>query len=228
MTSMDSATGSLLYPLLTSSAQMRREAGKRRKLYDTQSVKRDSIPEYEANGWEIDKELKLKTRLKRMKSIDERIENRLWYLLFKMGYPELNQGRNFQIRIDRKGAESLYKQIDVFAKDDETVVVAECKAAQQLGRRSLQKDIEEFANLKGPIAAAIKKHYGPSFKPKIIWLFVTENIIWSKPDRERAAGEKIRIITERELRYYQQIAEHLGAAARYQFLAEFLKKQRIP
>ena len=82
-------------------------------------------------------------------------------------------------------------------------------------KRSLQKDIEEFANLKGLIATSIKKHYGASFKPKIIWLFVTENIIWSKPDKDRAIGENIRIITERELRYYAQIADHIGAAARY-------------
>ena len=65
-------------------------------------------------------------------------------------------------------------------------------------------------------------------KLKIIWLFVTENIIWSNPDKERAKGENIRVITEKELRYYSQVAEHLGSAARYQFLAEFLKDQQIP
>ena len=53
-------------------------------------------------------------------------------------------------------------------------------------------------------------------------------IIWSKPDKERADGLNIRIITERELRYFIQIAEHLGSAARYQFLAEFLHGQKIP
>jgi DNA sulfur modification protein DndB len=74
----------------------------------------------------------------------------------------------------------------------------------------------------------VRKHYGPDIKLKFIWLFVTENIIWSGPDKERAAGENIRIITERELRYYAQIADHLGKAARYQFLAEFLKDQQIP
>ena len=107
-------------------------------------------------------------------------------------------------------------------------MVAECKASSNPRRRSLQKDIEEFANLKGPIAASIKKYYGPTFKPKIIWLFVTDNIIWSKPDKDRAVGENIKIITERELRYYIQIANHIGAAARYQFLAEFLQNQKIP
>jgi len=57
---------------------------------------------------------------------------------------------------------------------------------------------------------------------------VTQNIIWSKPDRDRAAGENIRTITEKELRYYSQIADHLRRAARFQFLAEFLKDQKIP
>ena len=130
--------------------------------------------------------------------------------------------------LERKGAAPLRKQIDIFAKDDETVIVAECKASEKVVKRSLQKDIEEFANLKGLIAQSVQRHYGAGFKPKIIWIFVTENILWSKPDKEQALGEKIHVITERELRYYVQIAEHLGKAARYQFLAEFLKDQEIP
>ena len=47
-------------------------------------------------------------------------------------------------------------------------------------------------------------------------------------DRQRAAGVRINIITEKELRYYMQIADHLRAAARFQFLAEFLQDQKIP
>lgn len=105
--------------------------------------------------------------------------------------PKINSGRKFTILIDRKGAEPLRKQVDVFGKDDETVIVAECKASGSFSRRSLQKDIEEFANLKKPIASAIRKHYGEDNKLKIIWLFVTENIIWSTPDKQRASGEQI-------------------------------------
>src|SRR5205823_7940704 len=51
---------------------------------------------------------------------------------------------------------------------------------------------------------------------------------WSTTDKQRALSENIQIITERELRYYAQIADHLRRAARYQFLAEFLKDQPIP
>ncbi len=217
-----------LGPLLTDSSRIRREAVRRRKPFDEKSIRPDDVPSYEADGWQLDRKLKRLTKVKREKKIDERLENRFWMLLFKLGYPEISDGRSFIVLIERKGAESLRKQIDVFGKDDETVVVAECKASEKLTKRSLQKDIEEFANLKGPISGAVRKHYGPDIRLKIIWLFVTENIIWSVPDKQRALGENIRIITERELRYYAQIADHLGKAARYQFLAEFLKDQQIP
>lgn len=217
-----------LAPLLTDPKRLAREAVRRRKMFDEKSISAEGIQEHEASGWQIDQLRKRKTKIRKEKEIDERLENRFWMLLFKMGYPELNDGRKFTALIERKGAEPLRKQIDVFAKDDETVIVTECKAAEKVTKRSLQKDLEEFANLKGPIANSIHKHYGGSYKPKIIWMFVTENIIWSKPDRERASGLKIQVITERELRYYSQIAEHLRKAARYQFLAEFLKDQQIP
>ncbi|HUU39791.1 MAG TPA: DGQHR domain-containing protein, partial [Desulfatiglandales bacterium] len=218
----------ILGPLTSDAGRVRREARKRKMPYDVKPVNKDQVEKYESLGWEVDKKLKTKIRVKRFKPHDERLENRLWTLLFRLGYPELNEGRNFQIAIKRKGADPVKKQIDVFAKDNETVIVAECKSAKKLGRKSLQKDIEEFGNLKGPIARAIKEYYGHDFKPKIVWLFVTENVVWSKPDRERAGGQNVRIITERELRYYLQIADHLKTAARYQVLAEFLKDQDIP
>ncbi|MDE2925452.1 MAG: DGQHR domain-containing protein, partial [Acidobacteriota bacterium] len=225
---MKKESSPLLNRLLTGRPQLNREATKRRKTFNYLTVKRSDVDDFISKGWEMDKELKIKVRLKRPKGIDKQLEDRLWMFFFKVGYPELNEGRKFTVQIKRHNVPPIRKQIDVFAKDDETVVVAECKASTTLGRRSLQKDIEEFANLKGAIANSIKKHFGPSFKPKIIWLFVTENIIWSQPDKIRAAGENIRIVTERELRYYVQISNHIGSAARYQFLAEFLKNQDIP
>ncbi|MCF6267222.1 MAG: DGQHR domain-containing protein [Desulfuromusa sp.] len=217
-----------LDPISTEAKKLKREAAKRRKAYQELSVLKSAVQEHLDAGWEVDRELKIKTRIRKPWSHDERLENRVWYLFYLLGYPEISSGRNFQITIKRKGADPYKKQIDVLAKDDETVIVTECKSSARITRRSLQKDIEEFANLKGPIANAIKKHYGAGFKPKIIWLFVTSNIAWSQPDRQRAAGAHINIVTEKELKYYLQIADHLRAAARFQFLAEFLKDQKIP
>jgi DNA sulfur modification protein DndB len=217
-----------LKPLLADAAALKREAAKRRKPFKETSVAKSDAAELIDQGWEVAQELKRTTRLRREWPHEERLENRVWLLFYLLGYPEISSGRNFKVKIERKGAEPLWKQIDVLAKDSETVVVAECKSCSQITRRSLQKDVEEFSNLKGPIAAAIKKYYGNEPKLKIIWLFVTNNVVWSKPDRERAIGANINVVTERELRYYLQIADHLRSAARYQFLAEFLKDQKIP
>lgn len=214
--------------MCSENTKLKREASTRKKAYQELSVAKSATEDYLKNGWEVDKQLKIKTRIRKPWSHDQKLENKVWQLFYLLGYPEISAGRNFQVTIHRKGAEPIKKQIDVLAKDDETVIVAECKSSERISKRSLQKDIEEFSNLKGPISNAIKKHYGKEFKPKIIWLFVTANIAWSGPDKQRAAGSKIDIITERELRYYLQIADHLRSAARYQFLAEFLRNQKIP
>src|SRR5580693_4016967 len=101
--------GEYLRPLLTDPSRIRREAVRRRKPFDEKSVSADTIPDHEAKGWQVDRRLKRVTRVKREKEIDERLENRFWMLLFKLGYPEVSDGRGFTVLIERKGAASLRK-----------------------------------------------------------------------------------------------------------------------
>lgn len=103
----NNATGGYLGPLLTDPSRIRRVAVGRRKLFDEKSVSADAIPDHEAKGWQVDRKLKRITRVKREREIDERLENRFWMLLFKLGYPEVSDGRNFTVLIERKGAEPL-------------------------------------------------------------------------------------------------------------------------
>lgn len=225
---MDSTSRDFLGRLIASPSLLKREAVRRRKNFNEKIVSSDAVAKYIALGWQIDKNTKSKIKLKCEKEICERLKNKFWLFLFKLGYPELNENLDFSILADSKDEKAKRIPIDIFGKDDETIVIARCKASNQMVRKSLQKELEDFSNQKKSVSEAIHKHYGPSFKPKIIWLFVTENIIWSKPDKERANNLHVRVITERELRYYVQIADHLGKAARYQFLAEFLRNQEIP
>src|SRR4029079_16962690 len=145
-----------------------------------------------------------------------------------MGYDDLNKGTDFKIQY--KAADGTYreKQVDIFAKDSETVIVGECKACDDYKTRSLAKDLAEFIGLKKQFADAIRSHYGREFKPKILWFFFTDKVLWSAADRDKAVAEQIKIMTEREVDYFSQLAEHLGRATRYQFLAEYLGGQKIP
>lgn len=76
-----------LGPLLTDPSRIKREAVRRRKPFNEKSVSLDEILNHEAKGWNVDRKLKRKTKVKREKEIDERLENRFWMLLFKLGYP---------------------------------------------------------------------------------------------------------------------------------------------
>jgi len=86
-------TGEHLGPLLTDPSRIKRKAVRRRKPFDEKSVPAETIPDHEAKGWQVDRKLKRVTRIKREKEIDERLENRFWMLLFKLGYPELSEKR---------------------------------------------------------------------------------------------------------------------------------------
>ena len=218
----------LLSPLLNDEKALEQEFRSRKNEYNTKVVVASSVEELKNEGWLFDRKQSKRIRLKKIKPFDERLENKFWCLLQKLGFEEMNEGRSFKITFDRPAGGTGTKQIDVFAKDDSAVIVAECKASEKIQKRSLQKDIEEFANLQKPIANSIRKFYGNGFKPKILWLFVTENIVWRYTDIERANGENIKRITEREYRYFNQIADHLKHSGRYQFLAEFFANQKIP
>jgi len=202
------------------------EFSKRSKVYSEESFPHALQPEKVSAGWTVQKENISTVRMRRPKGADEILENRFWNVLYRFGYAELNVGRHFKIATSKKG--DLGKQIDVFAKDAETVVVAECKTKTELGKKSLQLALGEFAALQRSFANSIRQHYGKEFNPKIIWFFVTDKIRWRDEDLKRARDFNINVIQSRELLYFEEISKKLGAAARYQFHAEYLSKQKVP
>lgn len=217
----------MLGNLVKDFGEKRAEYARRSKPYDEETVELALRAAREADGWSLQRENKTSLRMRRPKRFDEIIENRFWNILYRFGYAELNKGRQFRVVVG-KGEDAIEKQVDVFAKDEETIVIAECKACKVPTKRGLQKDINEFAGLMKPMADAIRKHYGEAFKPKIIWCFVTDNIRWSDEDLKRAADHKINVIQGLELIYFEEFSKKLGPAARYQFHAEYLENQKVP
>lgn len=218
----------VLGPLLIGPKPIGREATKRRSDYKQETISKNLLEAYIDAGWYLHAELARAVQVRKARHHDELLENQVWRMFYLMGYPQLNAGSKFTIEIKVKGEPISRKALDIFAKDDETVIVGKCFSSQEIKRKSFQKEIDEFARLKGPIAASIKRHYGNDFKPKIVWMFFTQNIIWNEQDKNRAESSNIHIVTERELPYFLQISDHLRHSARYQFLGEFLKGQKIP
>lgn len=176
--------GSLLVPVVRTKGALQAEYRKRRNPFTFLTIHPADEGRYVAEGWLVHRRGKTAVRLKRDKPHDVALEDRVWCLFYRMGYPEIG-GPHFKLRYHRGDGSLGEKQLDLFAKDDETVVIGECKSRATRSRRTLQKDLHETQSLQKPIANTIRQFYGREFNPKIIWIYFTDKIIWSEPDVER-------------------------------------------
>lgn len=176
------------------------------------------------NGWELNKELKKSVSMKRLKPIDEQFEDEIWTILANLGFTEMNRDRNFKIQYDNIDPNST-KQIDVFAADEETVLIIECKTSDSLKKGNFKDEIESWRGIKGELIKAIKKQYKSQ---KIKFIFATKNCYPSNPDKERLRAIDFVHFDENDIRYYHDLSKHLGPCARYQLLGNLFAGQKIP
>lgn len=192
------------------------------------TVPKDQEENYIAQGWSQVRENIKSVRLEKPKPVGQALEDRTWSMLAKMGFIEMNGPGNFEIPVSKSGKEVPPKQVDVFARDENSVLIIECKEAAAPTKRSLQKDIAETYSNKEAMFQVLRKHYEREKKFKVAWVYVTKNIIWSKPDLERAADTDIHLIRDDDLEYYEQLVGLIKSAARYQILADIFRFQKIP
>lgn len=216
----------LFGPLLIGRAACAAEFRSRKSNLDFLDGHEADIEKLSLDGWEVSKLLKNSVRFKREVSFDWRLENAIWCILYNLGYSCMNKGRSFKVQITQHETKPILKQIDVYAEDEQTIVVVECKASENFTKRSLQKDIGEFASLKGQIATAIKLHRPDSAAKRIIWIMATHNVGWSEEDIKRAESQNIQVVREQERRYFSELAHQIGPAGRFQFHSNFLAKTK--
>ncbi|MBI1265285.1 MAG: DGQHR domain-containing protein [Alphaproteobacteria bacterium] len=214
-------------PLLSSDTEIKKAMRLRKRSFDEKLVHLADISQSEAAGWTLARKSKKSARVRRPKSHADWLEDRVWALFADLGYGVMN-GQHFCIEFERESGSRGSKQIDVYAEDPETVIIAECKSRKIRGRRTLQKDLLETQALQAYIRSSLYRRFGERPKPKIIWIYVTENIIWSDEDVRRAEDASIQIVTENELQYFANFIGHMGPAAKYQILGDFLRDQKVP
>lgn len=197
----------------------------RKSHFDFLSIRKSELQDYLNNGWEIQKKNKNSFRLKRLKPSHIWFEDRVWCLFARMGFLKMNSDRNFRLSytFDNKVPG---KQIDIFAADEETIFIIECKSSSKRTSASFQKDINEINGIRGNIVTNLKKCF--EGKLKVVWLFCTENIIITDNDKGRLQEHKIFHLNQDDIRYYEQLIENLGISAKYQLFARIFSNQEIP
>lgn len=211
---------------IAESADLYSVARKRRAPLDFQTVRSSDEERLVDEGWTVVRRGSKSTRLSRPKPHDVWLEDRVWTLLYNMGFTHLSIDRQCLLKRDD---ELTKNQIDIFAIDDDVAIAVECKSAAAPSKRSnFQADIGKFHLLRETLAKAVKN--GPwGAQQRLLGLAIfTNNIIVSDADEQRAADSKVSLFSDSELSYYEALTSHLGESARYQFLADTHRGRTVP
>ena len=102
-----------------------------------------------------------------------KIQDYICVMLFNMWFQHLNKDRHFEFSYDSNN-ERFTQQIDVFAADEETVLIIECKSAESIKEHSFKTYIEKMHGIFPGISTEIRKKYPGA---KIKQIFATQNYI---------------------------------------------------
>jgi DNA sulfur modification protein DndB len=178
---------------------------------------------FEDEGWVIDHKNLKSVVMRRKKTHDVAFEDRVWALMAKMHFSKLNASRLFTISYGAGGNEK--SQIDVFAADDEAVLVIECKSSVDIKTSTFKSEVEAIQGTRAGILATIKKEF-PAHKVRFI--LATNNFAVTKDSLDRIAAADIFHLDEDAVEYYLELADHLGKAARFQLLGSLFAGRNIP
>ena len=178
----------------------------------------------EADGWRIFRKNAKSTRMAKAKPADEQLEDEVWSILAQMGFKEMSKGRQFTIAVENNLPP---RQIDVFAKDDEAVIIVECTQRDTPGKKSMAPLIEKIGAIRENLLKSVNKAYSQEAKLKVKYVIATRNISWSDVDLAKCEQAQIAVVTDGELDYYVSLVYHLKHAARYQFLGHMFGGQKI-
>src|SRR5690349_8005202 len=142
---------------ILSTEQLKGIASRKSKPDEYKSVRNPLVEEEIARGWTVIKRGRATTRLSRPKSHDKWLEDRVWTLLYRMGFKNLSGQGGAHLLVDAKEPEGPDNQIDVVAVDDEVAFAIECKSCEAPRKfPDFAKDLAKHATSRERFTRAIR------------------------------------------------------------------------
>ena len=202
----------------------------RRKKSDRifRTVRNQDVPKHLTNGWQLKRKNKNTSRLFRPKQHDVLLKDRVWSLLYAMGFTHLSGEEGAFLPVDPKSEVATKNQFDVVGLDPEIAIAVECRSAVTPTRQALSQDyLEEQNVIRQSFANYVKAQFPLESNRVPILVLFTWNLIISEHDETRARNQMVVLLNEHDLEYYRQLVAHLGPAAKYQFFADMLPDRQI-
>lgn len=196
--------------------------------YETKTIHPKLVEEALSDGWEIMRKNKYSVRIKRDKPHNVRLEDRVWCLLYRMGFTHLSMAGGAIMAISPENETSPKTQIDVVGIDESIAIAIECKSSEKISKRpQFKEELAKHVLLKEKFRNAIKTQF-PIEQNRVISLCMfLSNIILIENDEVRAKDNKVTIFDNEDLSYYESLVAQIGPAAKYQFLSDILPGKRI-
>ncbi|MBP7509056.1 MAG: DGQHR domain-containing protein [Prolixibacteraceae bacterium] len=197
----------------------------RSKSFITRKERMLALPDLISEGWSEYKTYSDPkfVGVKKKKPFDELFEDKVWMMFANLGFTDMNCDRKFYMSYDYQNPD-FTQQIDVFAADEETIIIVECKASETIKDGVFKKYIEAFHGQMEGLRKEAQKKY-PGRKVKFIW--ATHNYIMSKADVDKLNEWGIIHFSDAAIDYYTDLAKHLGSCAKYQLLGNLFANQEI-
>lgn len=210
---------------IVSGEDLNKTCSLRSKTFIEAKERRCALPELIKEGWIENKKYKDErfVGVRKNKKFDEIFEDRVWSLFAKLGFTHMNKDRYFVMSYDYQNPSNT-QQIDVFAADEETVIIVECKTAETLKDGIFKKSLEAFHGQMEGLRREAQKRF-PKAKVKFIW--ATNNYIISPADQSKMKEWGIVHFGASVINYYYELVKHLGTCARYQLLGNLFANQEI-
>jgi len=202
----------------------------RRKNHDREfrTVRNDEVQEHLAQGWETERQNKTGTRVSRVKRREVLLEDRVWSLLYAMGFTCLSGEGGAFLHVDPKRDDGPKNQIDVVGLDPEIAIAVECKSTSAPRKDSkFQEFLAKHGVIRDRFANAANNQFPLEHKRVPVLAIFTWDLLLSDNDIERAQEQKVALLNENDLHYYEQLTDHLGPAAKYQFFADMLRGRQV-
>jgi DNA sulfur modification protein DndB len=209
--------------------QLRGVASRKNKPQEYKSVRNELVENELQSGWVVQKHNKTSTRLTRRKNHEVGFEDRVWMLMYRMGFMYMSGHAGTSIRGNPNDPSPPENDVSLVAIDDEVALAFECESSQDLHKViEFNSNLAKYRASRDYFNKAVKDHFSSAPKRSTLFVICTNQIALTETDRAQADDAGMPILTEHDLAYYETLVSQIGTAARYQLLADLLAGRTVP
>lgn len=197
----------------------------RRSAIETRSVRPAQIEAALAEGWQIKRKGPTSVRLMRQKPVAVFLHDRVWSLLYRLGFEALSSGG--PIEIEGKDSDSV--RFDIVGLDEEIAIAVQCRASETAVKwRGFDEEVVDLSGARLKFGNMVQAKFPREQRRPVVVAVFLQNVHVTTSEKARAREANVHLFDEQDLEYYEHLTSHLGAAAKYQFFADMLPGKQIP